>query len=133
MASVPALARMSCRFTLMMVMGASAVLVSCGEDGSADLPAVEAPLSPRLEVEATEMAYAPSEIAVAAGPVEVVLTNTGGMLHDLRIDGEPFIMEAAPGRAATGTVVLDAGRYRIFCSLPGHRAAGMEGILEVRP
>ena len=123
---------MSCRFILVMVMGASAPLASCSDDGSKDLPAVEAPLSPRLGVEATEMAYSPSEVAVAAGPVEVVLANTGRVLHDLRIEGQPFIMEAAPGRVATGMVALDAGRYRIFCSLPGHREAGMEGTLEVR-
>lgn len=73
-----------------------------------------------------------AEIAVAAGDVDVVLHNDGTMLHDLRIDGRSFIVEAAGGETATGHLVLDEGRCLIFCSLPGHRDAGMEGLLEVR-
>jgi uncharacterized cupredoxin-like copper-binding protein len=78
------------------------------------------------------MAFEPAEIAVRAGEVEMVLRNEGSVLHDLRIDEQPFIAEAPAGETATGRLVLDEGRYQFFCSLPGHREAGMEGVLEVR-
>jgi plastocyanin len=39
---------------------------------------------------------------------------------------------AIVGLFSTTTWQLGKGRYRIFCSLTGHRAAGMEGLLEVR-
>lgn len=104
----------------------------CGGGDGADLPPVEGPTAPRLEVRASEMSFDPAAVAVAAGEVEVVLHNEGQMLHDLRIGEEPFIVEAGAGQSATGSVTLDPGRYEIYCSLPGHRDAGMEGVLEVR-
>jgi len=64
--------------------------------------------------------------------VEVVLHNDGTVLHDLRIEDQPFILEAPAGQTATSQITLDAGRYQIFCSIPGHREAGMTGVLEVR-
>jgi uncharacterized cupredoxin-like copper-binding protein len=82
---------------------------------------------------ATEMRYTPSAIAVAAGQVAVVLRNEGRVIHDVHVEGTPRLYaEAAPGATGTATWPLSKGRYRIFCALAGHRAAGMEGILEVR-
>jgi uncharacterized cupredoxin-like copper-binding protein len=105
----------------------------CGDDSpGSDLPAVEGPVSPNLEVHATEMKYQPDAIAVKAGNVEVVLRNDGTVLHDLRIEDQPFILEAPAGQTATSQITLEAGRYQIFCSIPGHREAGMTGVLEVR-
>jgi uncharacterized cupredoxin-like copper-binding protein len=109
-----------------------AVAAACGGGGGGDLPAVDGPTAPRLEVTASDMAHDPAEVAVAAGEVEVVLRNDGATLHDLRIDEQPFIVEAAAGETASRRLELDAGRYRFFCSLPGHREGGMEGVLEVR-
>jgi uncharacterized cupredoxin-like copper-binding protein len=105
-------------------------LGGCDSDGP---PAVEGPTLPALDVTGTEMHFDPAELAVAAGDVRVVLHNAGVVRHDLRIEGKPsLLLEAAPGETATATWRLPTGRYRIYCSLPGHRAAGMEGILEVR-
>lgn len=119
------------RLSLPIAAGVVALVAACG-GGDEDLPPVEGETSPRLEVHATEMAYDPDAVAVAAGDVEVVLHNDGAVLHDLRIGDVPFIVEAGAGQVATARVTLDAGRYELFCSLPGHRDAGMEGVLEVR-
>ena len=104
---------------------------ACSSSGG--LAKVDGPTAPRLELAASEMRYDPAGIAVAAGDVPVVLRNAGLVVHDLRIEKKPtFLLEAAAGQTATTTWRLDKGRYRIYCSIPGHRAAGMEGILEVR-
>ncbi len=104
---------------------------ACGSGGD-DLPAVDGPVSPNIEVHASEMMYTPDAIAVEAGPVEVVLHNDGAVRHDLSIGHEPFLIEAAPGETSTGTLTLEPGRYELYCSLPGHREGGMTGVLEVR-
>jgi uncharacterized cupredoxin-like copper-binding protein len=122
---------MAYRPRLLVAVACTAFPVACSSGSG--LPAVDGPTAPKLELGATEMRYSPSRIAVAAGEVPIVLRNEGLVVHDLRIEDKPtFLLEAAPGKTATATWSLSKGRYEIYCSIPGHRAAGMEGILEVR-
>lgn len=119
--------------SLAVAVGLTALASACGgDDGDTSLPAVDGPTSPQLEVRAGEMAYEPDAVAVEAGEVDVVLHNEGSMLHDLRIEDEPLVVEATPGETGTGQVELEPGSYQFFCSISGHREAGMEGVLEVR-
>jgi FtsP/CotA-like multicopper oxidase with cupredoxin domain len=72
----------------------------------------------------------PSEIG--AGPTRLQVSNEGSVLHNLGLDGGPSTPDLNPGDAATldlGT--LDPGSYVIFCSIAGHREAGMELALTV--
>lgn len=111
----------------------TAILLGTAACSSGGLPAVSGPTAPTLELEASEMRYTPAKIAVAAGEIPVVLRNVGLVIHDLRVEKVPELYaEALPGQTSTTTWQLGQGRYRIYCSLAGHRAAGMEGILEVR-
>ena len=99
------------------------------------IPAVNGPTATQIELIATEMRYTPSSVAVAAGQVPVILHNKGLVIHDVRVEKETaprLYLEAAPGQTSTTTWQVSKGRYRIFCALSGHRAAGMEGVLEVR-
>ncbi len=115
------------------LLAAVVLLAALGGCGGGGLPAVEGPTRATLELEATEMRFDPKTVAVAAGAVPVVLRNVGVAIHDLRIEGNPrFLVEAWPGQTGTATWELAAGRYQIYCSIQGHQAAGMEGILEVR-
>ena len=108
-------------------------LLSAACRGGGGLPSVSGPTAARLELIGTEMRYTPSRVAVDHGDVTVILHNKGIVTHDVRIEGQPaLVVEASPGQTSTSTWRLDKGRYRIYCSLPGHRVAGMEGILEVR-
>lgn len=94
-----------------------------------------------MVVEAGEFFFEIVEGTVAEGEIEVTLTNTGEAEHDFVID-ETFgeITEVpvdeeylAPGDTATGTLELFAGEYTYYCSVPGHRQSGMEGIVEIPP
>src|SRR5262245_7304650 len=114
-----------------LVMGAGAGCGGDDDDGDA-LPAVEGPASPSFDVTASEMKFDPDGVAVGAGEVAVTLTNGGSIQHDLRIDGADLFLEAGSGESVDGTVDLEAGSYQFFCTVPGHRDAGMEGVLEVR-
>lgn len=112
---------------------AVAVAVAAGcTSGTAGPDMAGVPTSAGIDVAATEMAFSPELVAVPAGPVTVRLVNDGTVRHDLRIEQVPFLVEANAGESSTGTVVLEPGRYELFCALPGHRDAGMTGFLEVR-
>ena len=65
---------------------------------------------------------------VAAGPVSLTVTNDGEDDHDLTVAGPAGSVGQVllgPGETATLRVDLEPGRYRLYCSLPGHEALGM--------
>lgn len=103
----------------------------CGDDGEDHEP-LSVAVSDGIDLVATEMSYDPDEVVVLAGTVDITLRNEGTILHDLRVAEEPFILEANAGEVDTKQVKLEPGFYELYCSLPGHREAGMEGVLEVR-
>ena len=70
-------------------------------------------------------------------PPHVHTMEAAGMEHDHsndpRMPGEPALhIGAAPGTISTATLTpTEPGRYSFYCSVAGHREAGMEGILIV--
>ena len=85
-----------------------------------------------IEVGATEFAYDPAEISVAAGaPFTIQLTDTGAIEHNFNIEGADGVVATKPGETASGEFTLEAGTYKFFCSIAGHEAAGMVGTLIV--
>lgn len=101
-------------------------LVACGQDDPATTASADE-LGADVVVEAYEMGYEPSSITIPAGEtVRVGLVNTGALRHDLALpDG-------------TRSEVLHAEESTVFeigpltepvtawCTIPGHRNAGME-------
>ncbi|MBI4639174.1 MAG: hypothetical protein HY731_00665 [Candidatus Tectomicrobia bacterium] len=53
--------------------------------------------------------------------------------HDFVIEGETAasIPLIAPGKSEKLRVTLKPGEYRLMCNLPGHKEAGMVGMLKV--
>lgn len=68
-----------------------------------------------------------------AGETEITLANEGSAPHDVTFEelGDETVAAAPPGETATGTVTLESGEFTYYCSVPGHREAGMEGTLTV--
>lgn len=78
--------------------------------------------------------FDPAEIQVPAGGATVALQCEQALPHNIEVeldDGDRLVVECAGGETATGEVDLPAGTYAFFCSIPGHRQAGMEGVLSV--
>jgi plastocyanin len=81
----------------------------------------------QLAVSADALAFEPTRIELAAGePINVELTSRD-TFHDLVVDEVDFHLGADTGQTVTGGIVFDEpGTYVGYCSVPGHRSAGME-------
>lgn len=78
-----------------------------------------------------EFSFDPMDAAIVAGG-ELTLDNQGSIEHNIEIEGVlGFLILTQPSLQASATVNAAEGTYTIFCSIPGHREAGMEGALEV--
>jgi uncharacterized cupredoxin-like copper-binding protein len=64
--------------------------------------------------------------SLKAGPVTFQIKNTGAIAHDLAITGGPKSALIQPGKTGTLTATLKAGMVELYCSVPGHKAAGMD-------
>ena len=86
-----------------------------------------------VPVELADMVYRPASIAIPADrPVFLELRNTGGLEHDWSIDELAFSPNVRPGQSVVVELSASSGTYEVYCSLPGHREAGMVGTLEAR-
>ena len=83
--------------------------------------------APELAVSAGELRFAPDRLELPAGlPINVALTSTD-IFHDLVVDEIDFHLGADANDTAVGGLTFDApGAYVAYCSVPGHRDAGME-------
>jgi mono/diheme cytochrome c family protein len=79
-----------------------------------------------------QLAFVASKAVGQAGPVTIEMPNKSGVGHDIVIDGVgrgPVVTKGASSFKAT----LAAGqKYTYYCSVPGHRQAGMQGTLTVK-
>ena len=93
--------------------------------------------STTLEVEAspTALAYDTTSLTAKAGKVTIDFKNPSPIPHNVVIEengkelaGFEPIAEGEESESAE----LKPGTYTFFCSVPGHREAGMEGTLTVK-
>lgn len=83
-----------------------------------------------------ELAYASDKETAKAGKVTVEFKNPQALTHDVAIENangeEVGATELVADGSDTTTVDLKPGTYTYFCTVPGHREAGMEGTLTVK-
>ena len=85
-----------------------------------------------IEVSATSFEFTPSEISVEAGEEIAIEFTSDDILHDFTIDELDAHVAAEAGESETGGFRADEpGEYTYYCSVDGHREAGMEGTLVV--
>lgn len=82
------------------------------------------------------LAYTTDKATAKAGKVTVNFTNSSPVPHDVAIEDEAGETIAQTEVLAEGsestTAELEPGEYKFFCTVPGHRQAGMEGTLTVK-
>ena len=95
-----------------------------------------------LLIYAQEWSLYPSRSKIPAGTIDVQLWNRGQDAHDAqvrRLDAKGQMIGKVLGRVSTtpsGAVHkavwhLAAGRYELYCAMPGHLAMGMHSTITV--
>jgi plastocyanin len=68
--------------------------------------------------------------------VAIKFTNDAALAHNVTlVDASNKILGKTPtfqGGAKSFSATLKAGTYTYYCSVPGHRQAGMQGTLTVK-
>jgi plastocyanin len=106
--------------------------------GGAEAEGGSAGSAKALDIEAASsgLAYASASASASAGKVTVDFTNPQPITHDVAIEssgGETVGQTELIAEGSDSTVVeLKPGTYKFFCTVPGHREAGMEGTLTVK-
>jgi hypothetical protein len=97
------------------------------------------PVAARVQVTAREWTLQLSRPSIAAGAVILQLVNRGEDPHDLHArpaGGGADLLTIGQtdgfGTVADTSGTLPAGSYTLYCSLPGHEAAGMHATLTVQ-
>ena len=96
-------------------------------------PAVEK--NGTLEVDADptgQLAFVTDTAQGTAGKITVKMANKSGTPHDIVIDGKGKGEIVQNGGVSQFQAAFTAGSYTFYCSVPGHRQAGMQGKLTVK-
>jgi plastocyanin len=77
--------------------------------------------------------YEQTDVSATAGSITIDFTNMSSLPHDVTIEGNGAsgATDQITDSTTSATVDLEPGTYTFFCSVDGHRAAGMEGTLTV--
>lgn len=137
--------------SLLVLALVAAALVACGDDddsgtttttentsGAAAEGGEKAGGGAALAFEADPdgaLAYTSTSETSEAGDVTIDFKNPQGLSHDVVIEdskGETVARTDVIGEGETSAKAnLKPGEFTFYCSVPGHREAGMEGTLTV--
>src|SRR3954452_828911 len=82
------------------------------------------------------LAFDQKDVSAKAGSVTIDFDNKQATPHDVKVEDssgkELGGTDLTTSGTATASVNLQPGTYTFFCSVPGHREAGMEGTLTVK-
>ena len=84
-----------------------------------------------ITVEMRNTAFLQKTLTAQGGPISVAVANHDLFWHTFTIDALHVNVDVPIGANRRVTFSAAPGRYEFYCRVPGHRAAGMHGILTV--
>ena len=87
-----------------------------------------------LQADKTALKFSVAELKAPAGKVTISMKNPSAIPHNIAIKGNGIDSKGAivlQGGTSVVTADLEPGTYTFYCSVPGHEAAGMKGILTI--
>jgi uncharacterized cupredoxin-like copper-binding protein len=111
------------------------VLAACGGGGGGGSSSAPASSGKKIDVTLKDFSITVAGgSSVPAGTYTFVVTNQGPSDHNLTVNGPGVSNQATPtfGKGTKDlTVTLKSGTYDLYCSVPGHKALGMDTKLTV--
>jgi uncharacterized cupredoxin-like copper-binding protein len=96
-------------------------------------PAVEKAGALEVDADPTgQLAFVTNKASGTAGQITIKMANKSGTPHDIVIDGKGKGQVVQNGGVSQFRADFTAGKYTFYCSVPGHRQAGMQGTLTVK-
>lgn len=80
----------------------------------------------------SELKFTLSKKTILKGTGVFKVTNRGMLPHNFKIAGKKTPLLAAGKVATLRATFTKAGKYPYLCTVPGHAAAGMKGVLVVK-
>ncbi|MGA2321893.1 MAG: plastocyanin/azurin family copper-binding protein [Solirubrobacteraceae bacterium] len=80
------------------------------------------------------LSYDTKSLSAKAGTVTITMENMSPLEHNVTVAQGSKVLGATPtfkGGSRAVTLSLKPGTYTFYCSVPGHRQAGMEGTLSI--
>jgi uncharacterized cupredoxin-like copper-binding protein len=101
--------------------------------GGAEKESADATTSTKVYVSAKEYSFDPATLTLKAGKGStMVLKNAGSIEHDLSVSGAGFKLVVPGNNTRDKVLKIDKpGTYEFYCSVAGHKDAGMKGQLTV--
>ena len=124
-------------------------LAACGSDDDSSTTAAETTTSATetstsaaggatvsFAADPSQLAYTETDVSAKAGDDTIEFDNPSTTGHDVVIEdqsgSEVARTDVITDSTTSTTADLKAGTYTFYCSVPGHREAGMEGTLNVK-
>jgi plastocyanin len=106
-----------------------------GAPATTAIPRARASTKLKLEANPTGLlSYNTKQLSAKAGAVTIEMANMSPLEHNVTVAKGSTVLGATPtfkGGTRSLTIALKPGTYTFYCSVPGHRQAGMEGTLSV--
>lgn len=107
-----------------------------GNSGAANGKSAGSAAALDIEAASSGLAFSSDTATAEAGKVTLDFTNPQPLAHDVAIEdssGKTVGQTELITEGSDSTVVnLKPGTYHYYCTVPGHREAGMEGTLTVK-
>ena len=85
-----------------------------------------------IQVSARSLAFLPNQLTAKTGESIAIVLDAQDAEHHFKIDEFNADIAAQKGKTGFGGFRAGApGRYTFYCTMKGHREAGMEGVLVV--
>ena len=117
---------------------AAATTATETSSATSSTPAPATGASSNLSLEANPegaLKYNTTALSAKAGKVSIAFANMSPVGHNVTVASSSGAMVGATptfsGSSKTLSLNLKPGTYKFYCSVPGHRQAGMEGTLTV--